>query len=301
MEIDTAQGLGSLTYSDRSGRMRVEEECQDERMGDSFSRQFLVSEGMRIDLTSLRTADTLGFEKDRAKAELVEIVGRIAVLQHRLMAEARRSLLVVIQGRDASGKDGLVRHVMSGLNPAGVRVTNFKVPAGAETEHDYLWRCHARVPARGEVGVWNRSHYEDILVPRVKNLVDESVWRRRYRHIREFERMLVDEGTRIAKFYLHVSHDVQRQRLQKRVENPESGWKHNPSDLTDRAIWPRYQEAYEDLLEETSRTHAPWFVIPADVKWGRDVIFAKILYEILTEMAPQLPQPDESLRHITVI
>lgn len=270
-------------------------------MSDNFSRRFLVPEGKRIELPEFGTADTLGLEKDEAKAHLSEIVGKIAFLQHRLMAEARRSLLVVIQGRDASGKDGLVRHVMSGLNPAGVRVTNFKVPAGDETEHDYLWRCHARVPARGEVGVWNRSHYEDILVPRVKNLVEEDIWRRRYRHIRDFESLLVDEGTRIAKFYLHVSHDVQRQRLQKRVENPESGWKHNPSDLSDRAIWPLYEKAYEDLLEETSRPHAPWFIVPADVKWGRDLIFAKILLEILQEMDPQLPKPDESLRFITVI
>jgi PPK2 family polyphosphate:nucleotide phosphotransferase len=270
-------------------------------MSDNFSRRFLVLEGKPVDFSAYQTSDTLGMEKDEAKAELAQIVSKIAFQQHRLMAEARRSLLVVIQGRDASGKDGLVRHVMSGLNPAGVRVTSFKVPAGNEIEHDYLWRCHACVPARGEVGVWNRSHYEDILVPRVKNLVEEPVWRKRYRHIREFERMLDDEGTRVAKFYLHVSHEVQRQRLQKRVNNPESGWKHNPSDLSDRAIWPLYQEAYEDLLEETSRSHAPWFIIPADVKWARDVIFARILLEILEEMDPQLPEPDASLRDITVV
>lgn len=189
---------------------------------------------------------------------------------------------------------------MSGLNPAGVRVTSFKVPSGSETEHDYLWRCHAASPARGEIGVWNRSHYEDILVPRVKNLVDETTWKRRYRHIREFERLLVEEGTKVAKFYLHVSHDVQRQRLQKRIDNPESGWKHNPSDLTDRAIWPKYQKAYEDVLEETTRADAPWFIVPADVKWARDLIFARIILALLEDMNPQLPKPDESLRGITV-
>ncbi len=242
----------------------------------------------------------MGLEKDAAKAELSAVLSRIAFYQHRLMAEASRSLLIVIQGRDASGKDGLVRHVMSGLNPAGVRVTSFKVPSGSEVEHDYLWRCHAATPARGEIGVWNRSHYEDILVPRVKELVDEETWRRRYNHIRDFERLLVDEGTRVAKFYLHVSHEVQRQRLQKRVDNPESGWKHNPSDLSDRAIWPRYEKAYEELLEETSRPHAPWYIIPADVKWGRDLVFAKIFLGILEDMEPQLPKPDESLRGITV-
>lgn len=269
-------------------------------MADTFLRRHLIPGNKRVSLQAYDTVETLGLEKDAAKVELTDILKQIAFLQHRLMAEARRSLLVVIQGRDASGKDGLVRHVMSGLNPAGVRVTSFKVPSGAEVEHDYLWRCHAVTPARGEIGVWNRSHYEDILVPRVKNLVDEDTWRRRYRHIREFERLLVEENTRVAKFYLHVSHEVQRQRLQKRVDNPESGWKHNPSDLTDRAIWPRYEKAYEELLEETSRPEAPWFIIPADVKWGRDLLFAKILLAILEEMDPRLPAPDENLRGITV-
>lgn len=267
---------------------------------DSFSHRYIVPEGKKIDLGSFATSDTLDSNKEDARKELSEVLARVAFLQHRLMAEARRSLLVVIQGRDASGKDGLVRHVMSGLNPAGVRVTSFKVPSGSETEHDYLWRCHAASPARGEIGVWNRSHYEDILVPRVKNLVDETTWKRRYRHIREFERLLVEEGTKVAKFYLHVSHDVQRQRLQKRIDNPESGWKHNPSDLTDRAIWPKYQKAYEDVLEETTRADAPWFIVPADVKWARDLIFARIILALLEDMNPQLPKPDESLRGITV-
>lgn len=265
-----------------------------------FSRPYLVPGDKRIVLQSIPTSQTLGLDKDEGKSQLAEVLSRIAFLQHRLMAESRRALLLVIQGRDASGKDGLVRHVMSGLNPAGVRVTSFKVPSGSETEHDYLWRCHNAVPARGEIGVWNRSHYEDILVPRVKELVAEETWRRRYRHIREFERLLVDEQTRVAKFYLHVSHEVQRQRLQKRVDNPESGWKHNPSDLTDRAIWPKYEKAYEDVLEETSRPDAPWFIVPADVKWARDLVFARILLEILEDMNPKLPEPDESLRGITV-
>lgn len=269
-------------------------------MADTISQRFLVQGGHRVSLSSMATVETLGLEKEQAKLALTEVLADIAFLQHRLMAEAKQSLLIVIQGRDASGKDGLVRHVMSGLNPAGVKVTSFKVPVGAETDHDYLWRCHAVVPARGEIGVWNRSHYEDILVPRVKSLVDEETWRRRYRHIREFERMLSEEGTRIAKVYLHVSHDVQRQRLQKRVDNPESGWKHNPSDLTDRAIWPMYQKAYEDLLQESSRPFAPWFIVPADVKWGRDLVFARIILEVLRDMNPQLPPPDETLRGITV-
>ena len=269
-------------------------------MTDNFSRQFMLAGDQPVKLKAVSTSEDLGLVKDEARSQLAALLPKIAFLQHRLMAEARQSLLVVIQGRDASGKDGLVRHVMSGLNPAGIRVTSFKVPAGVEKEHDYLWRCHLATPRRGEVGVWNRSHYEDILVPRVKNLVDESTWRRRYRHIREFERLLSEEGTRIAKFYLHISHEVQRQRLQKRVDNPESVWKHDPSDLSDRAIWPDYEKAYEEIFAETSRPNAPWFFVPADLKWARDVIFARILLAILEEMDPQLPKADESLRGITV-
>lgn len=269
-------------------------------MTDNYFRRFMHTGPQAVDLEAVPTADDLGLVKEEARSQLAEILPRIAFLQHRLMAEARRSLLIVIQGRDASGKDGLVRHVMSGLNPAGVRVTSFKVPAGTEKEHDYLWRCHVAAPRRGEIGVWNRSHYEDILVPRVKRLVDETTWRKRYRHVREFERLLSDEGTSVAKFYLHISHEVQRQRLQKRVDNPESGWKHDPSDLSDRAIWPDYQQAYEDIFTETSRPNAPWFIVPADLKWSRDVIFARILLSILEDMNPQLPKADESLRGITV-
>lgn len=282
------------------------EKCQQhviqkgENMVADLVSKYIVVPNKPITLASIPTAETWGWEKDAAKAELAQIVTEISFVQHRLMAEAKRSLLIVIQGRDASGKDGLVRHVMTGLNPAGVRVTSFKVPSGAETDHDYLWRCHAACPAKGQVGVWNRSHYEDILVPRVKNLVSEETWTRRYRHIRDFEQMLTDEGTKIRKFYLHVSHDVQRQRLQKRVDNPESSWKHNPSDITDRSIWHLYEEAYQDLLSETSVPHAPWYIIPADIKWARDLIFAKLMLAALQEMNPQLPLPDKSLREITV-
>jgi PPK2 family polyphosphate:nucleotide phosphotransferase len=269
-------------------------------MPENLMRRYVVEANSPLSLVDLPTTETFGWEKDNAKADLAKVIAEMAFIQHRLMAESERSLLVVLQGRDASGKDGLVRHVMTGLNPAGIRVTSFKVPAGTEKDHDYLWRCHAACPAKGEVGVWNRSHYEDILVPRVKNLVPEDVWRRRYRHIREFERMLSDEGTMIVKFYLHVSHDVQRQRLQKRVDNPESGWKHDPSDISDRQIWPSYEKAYEELLSETSRPHAPWHIIPADIKWSRDLIFAKIMLTALQELNPQLPLPDKSLRNITV-
>ena len=269
-------------------------------MVDKLMRKFLVPGNREFSLQSRPTDETMDWDKDSAKGELAKTIALMAFEQHRLMAEAKQSLLIVLQGRDASGKDGLVRHVMTGMNPAGVRVTSFKVPAGTEKQHDYLWRCHAACPARGEVGVWNRSHYEDILVPRVKSLVAEEVWKRRHRHIREFEQMLVDEGTRVVKFYLHVSHEAQRQRLQKRIDNPESSWKHDPSDLSDRKIWPLYEAAYEDVLSETSRPHAPWYVIPADVKWARDLMVAKIILNELLIMNPQVPDPEKSLKGITV-
>ena len=269
-------------------------------MTNSMMAKFRVSATKPLKLSAIATDDDLGWDKSSQKGELEKVVGEMAFEQHRLMAEAKQSLLIVLQGRDASGKDGLVRHVMTGMNPAGVRVTSFKVPAGIEKQHDYLWRCHDSCPARGEVGVWNRSHYEDILVPRVKNLVGEEVWKKRYRHIRDFEQMLVDEGTRVLKFYLHVSHDIQRQRLQKRIDNPERSWKHDPSDLSDREIWPKYEAAYEDVLRETSRPHAPWYVIPADVKWVRDLAVAKIILKTLQEMDPKVPVPSKDLKKIIV-
>ena len=270
-------------------------------MVERLVRRLQVPSNKAPNLELRPTDDTLGWEKDSAKGELSKVLGQMAVLQHRLLAEASQSLLIVLQGRDASGKDGLVRHVMTGMNPSGVKVTNFKVPAGSEKMHDYLWRCHAACPARGEIGVWNRSHYEDILVPRVKNLVPEEVWRQRYRHVRDFEQMLVDEGTRVLKFYLHVSHEVQRQRLQKRIDNPESGWKHDPSDLSDRELWPKYGAAYEELLKETSRADAPWFVVPADNKWVRDLAVAKIVLAELQDMNPQFPNPPSGLKGLTIV
>ena len=270
-------------------------------MTERFRRQLLVRSSRPVDLDQWPSDETFGWNKDAAKGELNKVIGEMAFIQRRLMAEATQSLLVVLQGRDASGKDGLVRHVMTGLNPAGVRVVSFKVPAGVEKDHDYLWRCHKAVPARGQVGVWNRSHYEDILVPRVKGLVTEDVWRRRYHHVRDFEQLLVDEGTRVLKFYLNVSHEVQRQRLQKRIDNPESSWKHDPSDLSDREIWPLYEEAYADVLRETSRPHAPWYVVPADNKWVRDLVVARIMLAELVDMNPQLPLAEKTLKGTTVV
>lgn len=262
---------------------------------DRLVDDLLVPPGQPARLAQRPTDATLGWHKEAARAELVEVRARLAFWQRRLWAARSAAVLVVLQGRDASGKDGVIRHVMTGMNPAGTMVTSFKVPAGRELDHDYLWRCHLACPPFGTVGVWNRSHYEDVLVVRVKRLVPEERWRRRYRHLREFERMLTDEGTRLVKVHLHVSAEEQRQRLQDRIDDPEEQWKHNPGDLADRALWDEYSAAYEEALTETSTDHAPWYVVPADRKWVRDLAVAQLLLATLVELDPRLPEPDPSL------
>lgn len=256
--------------------------------------------GNKFDLAAQRTDETFGWDKASAVARLAEVREELAHLQLRLYAEGSQALLVVLQARDAAGKDGVVRHVMTGMNPAGVRVTSFKVPAGREAEQDYLWRCHLAAPARGEVGVWNRSHYEDVLVVRVKGFAPEERWRKRFRHIREFERLLADEGTRIVKIHLNMSKDVQRERLQERIDDPEVNWKHNAGDLVDRALWDDYTTAYQEAIEETDTSWAPWYVVPADKKWARNLAVGELLLEVLRDMDPRVPPADPALEGIVV-
>jgi PPK2 family polyphosphate:nucleotide phosphotransferase len=238
--------------------------------------------------------------KVEAQALHDEILGRLQTLQNRLWAEQRRGLLLVLQGMDASGKDGTIRAVFSGINPQGCRVTSFKAPAGKEAAHDYLWRVHEVCPARGEIGIFNRSHYEDVLAVRVRKLAPESVWRLRYRHIREFERMLVHEGTTILKVFLHISFDEQRERLQARVDNPEKRWKFRMGDLDDRAHWDAYRKAYEEAITETSTSWAPWYVVPADLKWVRNAAVAQVLVDVLETMDPRIPEPEEGIQDVEV-
>lgn len=263
--------------------------------------ELIVEPGKRAGLSRRKPDETFGWEKERAQADLAEEIAELAALQTRLYAEGSQALLVVLQAMDAAGKDGVIRSIFTGLNPAGVRVTSFKVPAGRETEQDYLWRVHANCPARGEIGVFNRSHYEDVLVVRVKGFVPEARWKRRYRHIAEFERLLADEGTRIVKLFLHVSEDEQRARLQDRVDDPEERWKFRAGDLDDRALWKQYHEAYEDAIEATSTADAPWFVIPADHKWVRNLAVARVLRHALEDLDPQLPPPEAGIEGITVV
>ena len=269
-------------------------------MPNDVVRKLRVEPGSKIKLDQLDTGRTFGWDKPGAIAELEDVKKRLDMLQARLYAEERRSVLLVLQAMDAAGKDGTIRSILSGLNPAGVHVTSFKAPGGPEAEHDYLWRVHAAAPARGHIGVFNRSHYEDVLVVRVKNFVPEKVWSRRYDHIRAFEQMLVDEGTRVVKCFLHVGKEEQRERLQERVDDPEKRWKFRKADLDDRALWDQYVTAYEVAIEKTATKDAPWYVVPADHNWSRNLAVAKILLSVLEEMDPKLPPPEPEIDGLVV-
>ncbi len=238
--------------------------------------------------------------KREGLARLEELVAELAVLHNRLYAEATRSLILVLQGMDASGKDGTIRTVMTGVNPQGCRVVSFKAPAGSELLHDYLWRVHAVCPARGELGIFNRSHYEDIVAVRVRKLAPEHVWKRRYRHVREFERALSDEGTTVVKVFLHLSPDEQRVRLQERIDNPEKRWKFRAGDLDDRKLWDDFAVAYEDALHETSTDWAPWYVVPADHNWSRNLAVAEVLVDALERLDPKLPEPEPGIESVQI-
>jgi PPK2 family polyphosphate:nucleotide phosphotransferase len=260
-----------------------------------------VSPGHPADLAARDPGDRLGLgDKSNNLEKLDKLIERVGVLHNRLWAEDERSLLLVLQGLDASGKDGTIKHVLTGVNPQGCRVVSFKAPTAAELAHDYLWRVHAACPTRGEVGIFNRSHYEDVVAARVRKLVPDHVWHKRYRHIREFERLLTDEGTTLVKVFLHISRDEQRKRLQERVDDPEKAWKFQRSDLDDRALWTEYQEAYDDVLRETSTEWAPWHVVPADHKWVRNMAVAQLLIDALEALDPKLPDPDPGLADLRI-
>lgn len=256
--------------------------------------------GERLSLGRYDPGETFGWDKDEAKEALADELEQLAELQTRLFAEGKRSLLVVLQALDAGGKDGTLRKVFTGLNPAGMRVASFSVPCEEELAHDYLWRIHRRLPRRGQIGVFNRSHYEDVLVVRVRSLAPKSVWSRRYDHIRHFEQMLVDEGTSVVKLFLNISKDEQRERLQERVDRPEKHWKFRMGDLEDRALWDDYQQAYRDAMGRTSTPDAPWYVVPADRKWVRNLVIARILRHHLEELDPQYPEPEQHIDGIVV-
>jgi PPK2 family polyphosphate:nucleotide phosphotransferase len=246
-------------------------------------------------LVDFDTADTDDMARSEALSELSRLVPRIAELQARLYAEESRGVLVVLQGIDAAGKDSTVKHVFSGSNPQGVRVFTYKEPSAEEAAHDFLWRYHSDAPARGMIHVFNRSHYEDVLVVRVKNLIEEERWRSRYDSINDFERMLAREGIVIVKFFLHISKDAQLERFRERLEREDKHYKFSANDVRERRNWDGYQAAYEDAVRLTTTPWAPWYVVPSDHKWYRNLVVARIVCATLEAMDPCWPTPDADL------
>lgn len=257
----------------------------------SLAARFIARPGKAFKLSSRDPRDASAFDdKDKAKAQTGKDAAAIDALQDRLFAEGKRALLVVLQGIDCSGKDGTVRAVFNTCGPIGVRIHPFKAPTPPELAHDYLWRVHQAAPERGMIGIFNRSHYEDVLVVKVRKFASPEAIERRYEEINQFEKLLAHNGTRILKFMLHISKEEQAERLQERIDTPEKRWKFNPSDLDDRALWDDYMAAYETAVTRCSTAHAPWHVIPADRNWARNAAIAGIVRETLEDMNPQYPE-----------
>lgn len=263
-----------------------------------YFERFRVPDGKILSLSDYDPGDTHDIKKSSAKTLLENEKDQLAALQYRLYAEGRRALLACLQGPDASGKDGTIRHIFSGINPQGCRVQSFKEPTGHELDHDFLWRVHLWTPERGQIMVFNRSHYEDVLIVRVRGMVPEETWRNRYNLINGFERMLADRGTKTLKFFLHISKEEQLRRFERRLKDPSRHWKISDADYEERQYWDDYITAFEEALTRCSTDKAPWFIIPADKKWARNVIIARILREAMEDMDPQMPKPTVDLKDI---
>jgi PPK2 family polyphosphate:nucleotide phosphotransferase len=266
-----------------------------------MSNSHRLEPGYEIELESMLTAGKdLVPDRRRAEAEFNKLRKELIELQRRHYAANQDKLLIVFQAMDAGGKDGTIRRVFRGVNPQGVQVTSFKVPSKKELARDYLWRIHKAVPAKGMIGVFNRSHYEDVLVVRVHDIVPESVWRPRYEQINSFEKMLTETGTVILKFYLHISKAEQRERFQARIDDPTKNWKFSFDDLEKRKLWPDYMAAYQEMLNRTTTPWAPWYVIPADQKWYRNLAITRAITNALRELDPQYPAPEGDLTGVKV-
>ncbi len=265
----------------------------------NYGKEFRVQPGSTVDLEKVN-ADYRpeGLKRKEGEREFHGLINRLRELQHQLYAEDKHSLLIVLQGRDAAGKDGTIRHVFGPLNPQGCRVASFKVPSKLEASHDFLWRCHHAAPARGQVGIFNRSHYEDVLVVRVHNLVPEAIWSRRFDHINNFEALLHDRGTTVLKFYLHIDRDEQLERFGMRISDPARNWKISDADYSERPYWDQYTEAFEDALSRCSTDNAPWFVIPADRKWFRNLAIASIVVDAMEKLNMKYPEPSVDMDEI---
>ena len=262
-----------------------------------------VKPGATVNLAECDANDDQLFPegKKASKKALEKLNKKLENQQELLYAEHKHKVLIVLQGMDTSGKDGVIRKVFEGVNPQGVRVASFKVPTPEELGHDYLWRIHKQTPRKGEMVIFNRSQYEDVLVVRVHSLAPEAVWKKRYEQINAFEKTLAEAGTTILKFYLHIDKDEQKGRLQARLDEPDKNWKFNPGDLEERKLWPEYQKAYEDVLSKTSTEAAPWYIIPANRKWYRNLLIGEILVETLKNLDMQLPEIDFNPKEIVLV
>jgi PPK2 family polyphosphate:nucleotide phosphotransferase len=264
-----------------------------------YREEFVVKPGAKLHLDRIDPAYKGKHEShEKAAPEIAASLERVDRFQYLLYADASQSLLVVLQALDAAGKDGVIRHLFTGMNPQGTRVVGFKQPSADECAHDFLWRVHQHAPARGEVVIYNRSHYEDVLVVRVHELVPRETWSKRYELINDFERLLAANGTRVLKFYLHISPCEQLNRFKQRLDDPQRQWKISESDYGERRLWRKYIEAYEEAIERTSTSAAPWFVIPADHKWFRNLAIAQIISDAMQDMGLKVPPPRVDLAEI---
>ncbi len=264
-----------------------------------YFERFRVKPGSKVNLDVIDPNEKGHFkDKKHALLETEEEVEKMRELQYLMYAEGKHSLLICLQGRDAAGKDGTINHVLWAMNPQGCAVKGFKVPTAEEAGHDFLWRYHKEAPGKGQVSVFNRSHYEDVLVVRVHNLVPESVWTKRYKQINHFEKQLVQSGTHILKFYLHIDADEQLERFKSRIDDPSKHWKISDSDYAERPFWDDYTKAFEAALSECSTDHAPWFVIPANHKWYRNLVISKIINEYLKSLKMEYPDPKVDISEI---
>ena len=261
----------------------------------------IIASGKTI-LADIDTRSTCGFkgDKEATVAIFAQLNARLVELQNVLYAQNRHKVLVVLQAMDTGGKDGVIRKVFSGINPLGIHVSSFKAPTTAELAHDYLWRVHQHVPGKGEMVVFNRSHYEDVLITRVEGWIDDSTAKARFRQINNFEAMLVEEGTIILKFFLHISKDEQKERLQDRLDDEAKTWKFNPDDLKARAKWADYQRVYQEAINATSSPHAPWYIVPADRNWVRDLYVCSVLVDVLSSLKMQYPDPPAGLEKVVI-
>jgi PPK2 family polyphosphate:nucleotide phosphotransferase len=271
------------------------------KSGDRFEDLLLVKPGQKVDLAKYDCGNTFGRKKSDGEEALAANLAKLSDLQERIYAESKHAVLIVLQGIDAAGKDGTIRVIAGAFNPQGTPVTSFKQPTPKELAHDFLWRVHAAVPGKGEIGIFNRSHYEQVLIVRVHNLEPQEVWHRHYRQIRDWEQMLTEEGVTILKFFLAIDKDTQRQRFQDRVDDPTKRWKFSSADLPERQMWDQYTLAFEDMLAETSTDFAPWYIVPSDRNWLRELAVSEIVLDALDKLDPQYPAAQPGVAGMKVV